>query len=502
VKRVAILGLLHESNTFLSTKTEYANFASTSMTRGRALVDRWSGTHHELGGFLAGIEESGLEPAPAMATFAVPSGTISKAAYERLVSELLESLRAVMPVAGLLVALHGATVSEEFTDADGEILRRIRSITGPDLPIMVTLDLHANISLAMVSRSTAIVAYRSNPHLDQFERGHEAALLLAQTLEEKILPVQALEMPPLVIQISRQYTAEYPARELYDDLKEVLIWPGILSASVAMGFYYSDVEEMGASFLATADRDEALAKKAARWMADRAWKRRHEFVGDLPNPERAVRMAVKSAKKPVVLMDVGDNVGGGSPADSTILIAEILRQRARNALLVLHDPESVKLCVEAGVRATVELEVGAKTGCLHGIPVPVRGRVRTLSDGIFLETQVRHGGWGGGDQGTTAVVETDESHTIVLTSLRMAPMSLEQILSLGIHPERKDILIVKGVVAPRAAYEPIAGEIILVDTPGVTGDNPARFKYTRRRRPLFPLEPDTSWSAGNQPASA
>ena len=195
-------------------------------------------------------------------------------------------------------------------------------------------------------------------------------------------------------------------------------------------------------------------------------------------------------------MDVGDNVGAGSPGDSTILFAELLKQNVPNGLVILYDPESVERCVAAGVRAEVNLFVGGKTDRQHGEPVAVHGRVRTLSDGLYVETQVRHGGWGRYDQGITAVVETPERHTIILTSRRMAPMSLEQVISLGIRPESKDILIVKGVVAPRAAYEPVAGEVVLVDTPGVTSDDPRRFTYTRRRCPLFPLEANAVYTEG------
>ncbi len=488
--RVGLLGFLHESNTFLPVPTTYEHFASTMLTRGEALRARWHGAHHELSGLLAGCDETGITVVPGMATYAVPSGTITAEAFEQLATELLASIQ--LPLDGLLVALHGATASSDYPDADGEILRRVRQLTGPDLPIIVTLDLHANVSAEMVRHSNAIVAYRSNPHLDQFARGREAALLMARTLSGEIKPVQALETPPMLIHISKQHTAVEPARGLYADLAAVLTWPGILSASVAMGFYYADVPEMGMAFLAVADGDEALARKAAKWMADRAWERRAEFVGELPAPAAAIeytrRTGDGASKKPLVLMDVGDNVGAGSPGDSTLLFAEVIRQGARNALVILYDPESVEACVAAGVRQTVALRVGGKTDLLHGAPVPITGKVRTLNDGIFVETEVRHGGWDGGDQGITAVVETPEGHSVVLTSRRMAPMSLEQVISLGIHPERKDILIVKGVVAPRAAYEPVAGEILLVDTAGVTSDNPASFVYQNRRRPLYPLE--------------
>jgi microcystin degradation protein MlrC len=316
---------------------------------------------------------------------------------------------------------------------------------------------------------------------------------MARTLSGDIHPVQALETPPLLISISKQYTQEPPARDLYADLEEVLRWPGILSASVAMGFYFADVNEMGASFLAVADGDCDLAGRAARWMAQRAWNRRDQFAGELAATSEAVRRAAESERGPVVLMDIGDNVGGGSPGDSTILFEEIVRQHVGNALVVLYDPASVAACVAAGVSREIELTVGAKTDKLHGSPVPVKGRIRLISDGLFVETQIRHGGWGLNDQGITAVVETAEHHTIVLTSLRMAPMSLEQILSLGIKPERKNIFIVKGVVAPRAAYEPVASEIILVNTPGSTSADPANFHYTRRRRPLYPLEKEATY---------
>src|SRR5260221_13739402 len=181
-----------------------------------------------------------------MHTFAVPSGTISAAALETIGGALLDSIRKALPLDGLVLALHGATVSEVYLDADGEVLRRVRDLVGPEMPVVTTLDLHANVSDAMIGRATATVAYRSNPHLDQEQRGTEAAALLARTLRADVKPVQAMELPPMLMHISRQFTGESPARELYSDVAAVMKWPGILSASAAMGFPYADVEEMGA----------------------------------------------------------------------------------------------------------------------------------------------------------------------------------------------------------------------------------------------------------------
>ncbi len=493
--RIGIAGFLHESNTFLSVPTTYDHFASTSMTRGRALIDKWRGAKHELGGMVDGSLARQWEIVPLLATFAVPSGTIEAEAYERIVGEMLAELEAAPPLDGLLLALHGATVSAGYPDADGEILRRVRQRVGASLPVVTTFDLHANLSQEMALYSTALIGYRSNPHLDQYERGRDAADLMARILSGEVKPVQALETPPLVIEIAQQHTPRMPAKGLYDDLAEVLTWPGIVTASVAMGFYYADVAEMGSSFLAVADNDPQLARRAARWMAQRAWDRRQDFVAPLPSPEEAVKAAAKAERTPVVFMDIGDNVGGGSAGDSTILFAEILRQGVPNALVILYDPAAVASCVAAGVRATVDLDVGGKTDDLHGRPVRIQGRVRTISDGCYTETQVRHGGWSDYDQGVTVVVETAEQHSVILTSRRMAPMSLEQVLSLGLHPQRKRILIAKGVVAPRAAYEPVAAEIVLVDTPGSTANNPKHFAYQRRRKPLFPIEETASYSS-------
>jgi microcystin degradation protein MlrC len=193
-------------------------------------------------------------------------------------------------------------------------------------------------------------------------------------------------------------------------------------------------------------------------------------------------------------MDVGDNVGGGSAADSTVLLQAAIRLGVREVLVVLKDPASVRACREAGVGADVSLRVGAKTDDQHGVPVPVQGRVRALTDGRFVEERAVHGGGRFFDQGLTAVVETPLQHTLILTSLPMAPVSLEQVRSAGVKPERFKVIVAKGVVAPRGAYEPIASRILLVNTPGATAADPTLFAYHRRRRPLYPLELDATYT--------
>src|SRR5262245_7694486 len=225
--RVGIAGFLHESNTFLPVLTRRAHFEQASLTRGEALLERWSESRHELGGFLDGARVQGFEAVPLLATFAIPSGTIEGAAFEELIGMMVSDLRSALPLDGLLVALHGATVSSNFPDADGEVARRLRAVMGPTIPIIMTLDLHANVSTQMVAQTNASVFYRSNPHLDQRERGFEAAGLMARTLRGDISPVQAIETPPLLISIARQHTEQQPAKRLYEDVQSVMKWPGI-----------------------------------------------------------------------------------------------------------------------------------------------------------------------------------------------------------------------------------------------------------------------------------
>jgi microcystin degradation protein MlrC len=205
-------------------------------------------------------------------------------------------------------------------------------------------------------------------------------------------------------------------------------------------------------------------------------------------------MAIASDKHPVVLIDMGDNIGGGSSGDSTFLLAELLRQKAQGWVVVIADPEAYQVAARAGIGAVFDFAVGGKTDRFHGEPVRVRGRVKSLHLGHYIEPEVRHGGGRYHDRGLTAVIEAEGStpdveNLLVLTTRRSSPNSLHQLISCGIYPDRQKILTVKGAIAPRAAYEPIAARIIEVDTPGLTAVNPARFTYRLARRPLFGLEP-------------
>lgn len=492
MKRVGIASLMHESNTFYPVPTTREMFLDTCLVSGREVISHWGEAHHEIGGMLEVLPALGLETVPLLTGTAMPSGPVEEEAYEEILAEILDRISGES-LDGLLLALHGAMVAKHVRDADGRTAAKIRKLVGPDLPIVMTLDLHANVSPLMIESVTATTIYRTYPHLDQRERGREAARILAQTLEGRIRPVQALVKPPLCISILAQGSRYETMADLYRRMEELIDQEGVVTASIAPGFAYADVEEMGPAFLVVTDGDGPRARNEALGLARRAWDRRHELTLLGTPIGQAVREAMADDAGPVTLLDVGDNVGGGSPADGTLILKEVIRTGSGPALVVLFDPAAVQACAASGVGTEVSLEVGGKSDGLHGPPIPIRGRVRCLHDGAFVEEEPRHGGARYNNQGLTALVETGEGHAIVLNSLRMAPMSLEQVLSLGIKPKSYRILVAKGAIAPVAAYEPVSSRMVYVDTPGITSANPAHFDYRHRPRPLYPFEPETVW---------
>lgn len=269
--------------------------------------------------------------------------------------------------------------------------------------------------------------------------------------------------------------------------------PKILAATVMGGYQYSDVPYMGPSVIVVTDGDRALAEKEAKRLGDMLWASRESIVLKIPDPAAAVKEALAETKFPVTLFDTGDNVGGGSSADSTFLLDELIRQKATGWVMTISDPAAVQAASKAGAGGAFNLPVGGKTDDLHGKPVPIRGTVKSLHDGHYIETEIRHGGGRYFSMGPTAVIEVeggtrDDKNLLVLTTRRIVPYSMHQIMSLGIYPERQKILIAKGTVAPRAAYEPISARIILVDSPGTTAVNPARFTFKNLREKLWGME--------------
>jgi microcystin degradation protein MlrC len=493
-----MVGIAHETNTYSDVPADLGAFEADGILRGDEIVAMHATASTTVAGFLEAGTAPGVEVVPLLYTSTGPCGTITAHAFETIVGEMVELIRDRGPWDGVLLAQHGAAVSADFPDADGEVAERVRALVGPGLPIGMALDMHGNVSHKMIDATTVTTIYRTNPHVDARVRARECADLIVRTIRGEIRPVQHLETPPIVINIVKQYTGEEPMASVVADAIQVEAWPGVLSTSAAEGYPYADVAEMGMAFLVVADGDRDLAARGARWMASRAWEMRAAFVGDTPSPDEAIARAMTAAHGPVVIMDVGDNIGGGGPADSTFLLEIAVRRGARDYLQSLYDPEAVQACVAAGVGATVTLDIGGHTNARHGRPVRFTGTVRAITDGKWEDWRPTHGGQRFFDAGTMAVIEGVGNVTIVLTSNRCGNTSIEQMYSCGVRPERKQVVIAKGVVSPRPAYQPIAAEIILANTAGVTSADLDSFEYAHRRRPLYPFEAATTWSPGDQ----
>lgn len=484
--RVALMGIYHESNTFVPQATTVADFQAGKYLTGQAIRDEYQRAHHEIGGMLEVMDREGIEVLPVLYASATPGGTISAETDQWLMNSLFDGLERVLPVDGCLVVPHGAAVSEEHLDLDGYWLSEVRKRVGESTPIVGTLDLHANVSQRMVTATTALVTYRENPHLDMRQRGIEAAHLLVGCLRREIDPVQVLVQAPLAISIEQQLTGVEPCRALSACADRWREDPAILSVSIQLGFPYADVEEMGASVIVVANGDRAKALAAARGLEGYLLDHRESFVGEKTGIEAALRQ-IDSAQKPVLLLDMGDNVGGGGPANNLALLLALEESGTYPYFVCVCDPEAVRTAESHQPGETFELTIAGTVG---DEPATCRIEVALLrlTDGEFEEGHPRHGGEIRFQMGRTAVVSTARGSVVMLTSRRVMPFSLQQLISHGIDPANFQAIVAKGVNAPIAAYAPVCPTLIQVDTPGVTQADMTRFAYQHRRRPLFPFE--------------
>ena len=292
--RIGIASLSHESNTFASFPTTYEDFR---FVRGQEIIEQYRPTFHEVGGFIAGAEAYGYEIVPLMGAVATPAGAVEAETYESLLDELLGLIRDAMPLDGLLLGLHGAFVAENFPQGDGETTRRVRELVGPDFPVVVTHDYHGNVPPQLVEDATALIIYKTCPHVDQRERGLQAAELITRTVRGEVRPVSSIAKPELVYNIAFHNTNMRPMKPVMDAAIELEGQPGILATSVAAGYQYADVPWMGPCVVVVADGDQGLADREAQRLADLMWSLRDELLPDIPKPAEAVAMAIASEEK-------------------------------------------------------------------------------------------------------------------------------------------------------------------------------------------------------------
>ena len=492
--RIAIGGFQHETNTFAPTPATYQDFARAdgwpALLRGREMLDVLDGINLPSAGFIAAAKRQHHELVPLLWCSATPSGPVVQEAYERIAGELLERLTAAGPVDAVYLDLHGAMVAAHLPDGEGELLRRLRRLVGPDLPIVASLDFHANVSPAMVEHATALTAYRTYPHIDMAVTGERAAALLQRILRQGPL-AKALRRPSFLIPLTWQCTMVDPAASLF---REVAAGEQgeVASLSFAPGFPPADVPDCGPAVLAYGENQRAADRVADRLAAAVA-EAEPDFAGRIYEPDEAVREAMRlsaGARRPVILADTQDNPGAGGNSDTVGLIEALLRGGAEGAVAgLLHDPATAAAAHAAGEGAEIELAIGEISRLPGHRPLAGRFRVERLGDGRFDAT----GPFYAGNR-----MELGPMARLAIGGLRILVSSRKQQAAdqamfrhLGIEPTAEKILALKSSVHFRADFQPIAEAILIVAADGPNPVDHRKLAY-RNLRPgmrLMPMGP-------------
>ena len=489
--RIAVGGFAHETNTFSPRTTDLNEFEAEELRRGSE-IERFAGTRTTPGGFVDAITaDSELEMAPIIVGSAIPGGVVTKNAVDTIEGELAEGLKRAQADAVVLF-LHGAMVTEYSDDGEGATLERVRAVVGPDVPVMLVLDCHANVTQEMVDRASVILPFDTYPHVDGHERGVEAVQLAKQILNGTLTPAKGFARLSLMAATPRQFTGAHPAQTIMDKAFAYEQDERVVNVGVNWGFAYADTPVTGMSFVVTTNGDAELAQRIADEMAAFAWNLRQDFIPEALSVEEAIKAAIAEPFGPVVLADIGDNPGGGTTCDGTAILWGLLDLGADNSAIgPIADPEVVALAFAAGEGAHLSCQLGGKVDDLHGYPIPVEATVLRLSDGHF----VYEGPMGGGDVGwlgRTAVLACEGRHgsivEVIVSERRVQALDTALFRSQGVIPEEKKIIAVKSAVHFRGAFTPIAARIIEVDTPGLLAIDLERFDFQRIPRPMWPLD--------------
>jgi microcystin degradation protein MlrC len=492
--RIALGCFVQESHSFSPVAGSWLHFGPGQLAAGPEMIRQVAGARNELAGALAAAGQAGAEIAPLMSAVAsASSGPVQHAVFAALRDELLDRLAAAGPIDGLCMVLHGAMVAEGCEDATGEVLAALRAAIGPATPLVATLDLHANTTAQMVAQATALAGYHTAPHVDQYETGQRAMSLLLAVLAGRVEPATALRRLPMILPAENGRTTEGPFSEVMAQVKALAQEPGILDASAFSVQPWLDVQDVGCSVVVIADRDRGLAEREADRLADAFWQRRRDFAVQLTPTRDAIRRALASPRGPFVLADTADAPSSGAPGDSTVVLRALLEcQPERDCLLNIVDAGAVASMAAAGPGKDVTLQVGGRTagGC---DPVPVSGRVRLLADGDFVNK-------GPGNRGAlihrglTAVLQIGRIFLVVMER-PVIQWDPELYRSVGLEPADAQIVVVKSPAAFRAAYGPLAAEILLLDAAGICSPDLRSFPFEHARRPLYPLDDIRDWRA-------
>jgi microcystin degradation protein MlrC len=489
--RIAVGGFQHETNTFAPLKATYRDFEMADgwpgLTEGPAILGAFEGINLPIAGYLSRARAAGHELVPLLWCSASPSAQVEREAYERIAGRILDLVRGAGSLDGIYLDLHGAMVAEHLEDGEGELLERLRGTVGPDLPIVASLDLHANITERMLRHASALVVCRTYPHVDLSESGEWSAAVLDRMLRHGPLK-KAMRRAEFLVPLTWQCTLIEPAQGIYRAVAAAET-QGAASASFAFGFPPADIAECGPAALAYAE-DQATADRIADRLIAMVNEAEPDFAGKVWQPDAAVAYARKRApelQRPIILADTQDNPGAGGNSDTVGLLESLVRGQARQAVLAnLYDPKTAEIAHRAGEGAEITLGIGAWSGMAGLKPFQGSFTVERLGDGNFAATGPFYRG-NHMQLGPMALLRIGDIR-IVVASRKQQAADQAMLRHLGVEPAQQQILALKSSVHFRADFQPIAGEILIVAAPGANPVDHRALAY-RRLRPGVRLMP-------------
>ena len=506
--RIGIAGLHHETNTFALEQNDTMD--TVGIQRGEALLAAHPRSF--VGGFVEGAKRDDVELVPTVGIGFAHGGIIHAKVYQRCRDMIVTGLQEAGPLDGVYFALHGAMVAEApYTDAEGELVQEVRRVLG-DIPMVGTYDFHAIMSDKEVE---ALIPFpnNTNPHIDGYERGLEAAGCLLQILEGKINPVsQRVFVPIIGPNIGQSTWSHLPQEEqglllyqLNEKRTEMEKTPKVINITILGGYGYGDSPDAGMSVIATTDGEPELAKQLAQELARDLWEQRERLktVRPIHSIDDGVKMAMADSRKPILLVDLGDDPGSACPADSPAVLEGLLRCGAQDCALTIRDAEVVRAGIAAGVGAELNITVGGKIDQRFYQPLKITGQVKSVDDGRYMICGPTHGGWGR-EVNKEAFREANVGKRVVLRignkidvifSQRRTGKDRDFFKSAGILLEEKQIIVVKSNQAHRASFDPVVAGTIELNTPGVSTVNYASLPYRYLHRPIWPIDETMDWMA-------
>lgn len=493
-RRFVTAVMRHETNTFSPIPTPVADFGRVGPTDGPARGDEayrvYAGTNNPVAAYIDIAKDEGAELVFPIAANAHPSAPAPGEIIDLCAEAIIEAVQKGCDA--LFLDLHGAMVTQDHDDGEGDLLKRIRAVA-PELPIAVALDFHTNLSADIVDNATVIAGYRTYPHIDMYETGDRAGRTLVRTLKGEVSPVMAWHSLPVLSHMNRHAPSMQPMKDLYAKAIAAEADGSVLNASIFGCFPLADIPHVGLSAIVVADGDKDSAERLLYDILNEGWERREEFVFPVEPVETSVAEAKALDDGPVILVDHGDNCGSGGNQDVMAVLAEVMRQDLDDVCAgPFCDPETVAQLIDAGVGATVTVQLGGKVDMpamgLKGEPLEVTGTVRRITDGSFTITGPMFTGVKF-NIGRCAVLDTGKVE-IVVSEGRYEPFDVGAFTHAGIDPSRKKYVLLKTRQHFRAGFEPLAKHIVMVSGPGTCTSDYSLFPWKNIRRPVYPLDPE------------